>query len=232
MMCSLATLSMRGLMTVLGKRFSPHLALAVLSTLGACAPLSPSPGEDASRDAGSVVDGAVQDAAVGDAALRDAGRADSGLGNDGGSEVRPCGGLAGVPCSAGEFCDFGASCSDVADAQGTCRSIPDACDALYAPVCGCDGTTYANDCSAHAAGVSIAAEGECETAAISCDRRSVLCRIVEPVCPDGQVVSIQGSCFGPCVGIEQCTCSEAAACPAPEMYTCHLSRGVCGPYVN
>jgi Kazal-type serine protease inhibitor domain len=150
---------------------------------------------------------------------------------------RTCGGIAALACDPGQFCNYepplGQGCDgSIADAAGVCQAIPQACTLQYDPVCGCDGNSYGNACAAHSAGVSVAGRGECTPKRLSCDRRSVLCRRAEPVCPAGQVAAVEGSCWGACVNIEQCSCKEAQACPDPDHYTCHLSRGVCGPYVR
>ena len=94
-----------------------------------------------------------------------AGTAASGTAGVSNTLGQSCGGFRMVPmtCGAGLFCDY--DLEDIcgaADAPGTCRIKPEICTADYAPVCGCDGKTYGNKCSANAEGVSVSTTGACK----------------------------------------------------------------------
>lgn len=88
-----------------------------------------------------------------------------------GQEGAACGSRGMATCGEGLFCQFleSAACGET-DRPGTCQPQPGACTRDYRPVCGCDGQTYGNPCTAAAAGVSVRSEGECGAAAGACVR--------------------------------------------------------------
>ncbi len=116
---------------------------------------------------------------------------------------------------------------------GLCARRPDACIDLYSPVCGCDGLTYGNACSAAAAGVRVMSRGECECRPIRCPDGSRPADTDGDGCDDEcipcpQIVCLPGTepvdrnddgcadvCTAPCN--EQCDCyyNEALEFPRP-----------------
>ena len=65
-------------------------------------------------------------------------------------------------CGPRQYCFF----ETCAQETGGCEPRPDACYDLWAPVCGCNGETYSNDCYAAAAGASVDHEGECRPSSV------------------------------------------------------------------
>lgn len=66
-------------------------------------------------------------------------------------------------CDPGEFCEGPEGMCDMEGPTGWCEPIPSFCPELWAPVCGCDNVTYANDCERQRAGVWRWYRGECST---------------------------------------------------------------------
>lgn len=95
-------------------------------------------------------------------------------------------------------------------APGICvprrRYRPSTCRDNPYPVCGCDGKTYATDCSLRAAGVALAHTGSCELSCGGSDRVA---------CPAGQICYATYGCdgtdaWGVCGGADDPSCAPGA----------------------
>jgi hypothetical protein len=71
-----------------------------------------------------------------------------------------CGGMARVGCEDGLWCEVQGRCGSM-DLDGICVKVPEVCTQEHAPVCGCDKTTYGNDCERQMKRVQKDRDGAC-----------------------------------------------------------------------
>jgi len=154
----------------------------------------------------------------------------NGDGCDDTCEQSQCGGIAGLLCAQGLFCEMGEGQCGSADLFGTCTLIPENCPLNVAEVCGCDGKTYTNDCFRAMAMVSLDHPGACvddaeckdgETKEVDCNTCSCtggqwMCTLIlcpecsdDKPCPSGQNC-IMGQCQDGCSG--DADCDDGKAC--------------------
>ena len=77
-----------------------------------------------------------------------------------------CTATCGYACAEGEFCELAAGACYDTRAAGTCVAVPDTCPADLAPVCGCNGRDFPNDCERQRMGAQKRHDGLCD---LPCD---------------------------------------------------------------
>jgi|GEM_PF-1727268 len=125
-------------------------------------------------------------------------------------------------CVGGQMCDWAKnSCTGDwmgFDDHGYCLDIPEGCDAVYEPVCGCDGEVYGNPCEAYSVGVDLDYLGGCEAPPDTFQCGDHFCPIGTTYCHlDSSDLSLDPHYYtcrelaAECDGVPSCDCVEVCS---------------------
>lgn len=146
----------------------------------------------------------------------------------GADAVTPGGCTRNDQCAASQYCQ---RTTGACSSEGECAPRPEVCPDVVSPVCGCNGVSYMNSCEAAAAGVSVAATGECGgactpmrsccTADAECGREGMACvgpaascrGVCKPTPEAGQCWRDSQCTSGVCTGARICECGAACLLP-------------------
>ena len=184
-----------------------------------------------SHDGGAGGSGGAAGGGSGDVA----GSSTAGTSTAGGASGAAAGGARPEGGASGRGSGGRSSGASGGGASGGSSACPPECFVANQCVTTCGQTPTSYGCCPCPAGMvnalTCAPVSDAGAGAVSCDTRSVLCKRLAPTCAPGEVPSVVGQCYGPCVKIDACACTIADECPNPDEYTCHLSQKRCGPFV-
>lgn len=125
-------------------------------------------------------------------------------GTSGAAGTAGAGGSAGKGGGGGVGATSGATCTSDQD----CKLVDDCCNCLGIPAddqaeeC-TDIACLVPSCTGFGVTEAKCLLGRC-TAAFECDTTPIACRRLPPTCAQGEVPSVDGTCWGPCVPVTQC----------------------------